>query len=325
MGGDTRMRVLGLHADATGCGYYRIALPLSALAARGHDVSLSGVWVDQPDYDIVVGQRVGDAGEFDRWRQLSEQCALVYEIDDDLFHIEPTNLRAYPQLSDPAVRRGMARSLAYADLVTVSTSHLAEVVGALNPNVAVLPNHVDAALLDHRRPRRHKVTVGWSGGDSHLADMRVAADPLQHLLRDHPQVDVHLMGADYRRLIGGGRHTPFRRDIWPFYRGIDFDVGVAPLADTTFNRSKSHIRALEYAALGIPVVASDVPAYADMVIDGVTGFLVSSEQEWEQRLAELIADEGLREQMGVKAREHAAGWTITEGAALWEQAYQRLL
>ena len=40
-----------------------------------------------------------------------------------------------------------------------------------------------------------------------------------------------------------------------------FDLGVAPLADTAFNRCKSDIKALDYAALGILPLVSDGPAY----------------------------------------------------------------
>ena len=40
-----------------------------------------------------------------------------------------------------------------------------------------------------------------------------------------------------------------------------FDLGLAPLADTAFNRCKSDIKALDYAALGILPLVSDSSAY----------------------------------------------------------------
>jgi glycosyltransferase involved in cell wall biosynthesis len=110
-----------------------------------------------------------------------------------------------------------------------------------------------------------------------------------------------------------------------YYQAIDFDIGLAPLIPSMFNRSKSHIKALEYAALGIPVIASDEPPYRDFVIDGVTGFLVRREHEWGQRLRDLVNDDAMRESMGVKAREHAAQFSIEKGWRLWEQAYRTLV
>ena len=45
------------------------------------------------------------------------------------------------------------------------------------------------------------------------------------------------------------------------------------------DQSKSAIRAIEYGALGIPVVASDVGPYRDHIVDGVTGYLIRREHE----------------------------------------------
>src|SRR3546814_14721972 len=60
-----------------------------------------------------------------------------------------------------------------------------------------------------------------------------------------------------------------------FFRSIDYAVGVAPLSDTTFNRSKSDIKFLELAALGIPTIASDVAPYRS-IRHGETGLQIGS-------------------------------------------------
>jgi glycosyltransferase involved in cell wall biosynthesis len=82
---------------------------------------------------------------------------------------------------------------------------------------------------------------------------------------------------------------------------------------------------LEAAALGIPVIASDAEPYREFVVHGVTGFLVRRDHEWLTYLQQLAGDEGLRESMGHKAREHARAFTIENNWHLWEQAYGRLL
>jgi glycosyltransferase involved in cell wall biosynthesis len=75
-------------------------------------------------------------------------------------------------------------------------------------------------------------------------------------------------------------------------------------------------------ALGIPIVAQNRLPYSDYVINGVTGFLVDTEQEWEDRLNELIHDPELRETMGAAAREQASKWTIEEGWRKWQDAFE---
>jgi len=60
---------------------------------------------------------------------------------------------------------------------------------------------------------------------------------------------------------------------------------------------------LEAMALGLPVVASDLPAHRDAVVHGTTGFLVKSEVELLERCQELIDDADLRRRLGAAGRE----------------------
>lgn len=322
-----------MNADGeAGCGYYRILQPLGEIARHGHHVNIIDLWTDErvtnPDHDVFVAQRLGDpaSDEFTRWSALAAHGALVYEVDDDMFAVHQSHPRAYPIVSNPELRRDMARCIAVSDLVTVSTEPLAETVGKWHPNVVVLPNHIDAALLEQQRPRRERLTVGWSGGDSHLIDLQLVAPQLRRCLDRNPHIDMHFIGVDYSKLVKRTcRFTPFQLGVWNYYPNIDFDIGLSPLAPVAFNRSKSHIRCLEYAALGIPVIASDEPAYRDFVVDGVTGFLVRYDHEWGQRLWELVNDEAMRDEMGAKAKVHAAQWTIQDGWRRWEDAYRKAL
>ena len=55
-----------------------------------------------------------------------------------------------------------------------------------------------------------------------------------------------------------------------------WDIGIAPLVDSPFNRSKSAIKAMDYAALGLPVLASDMPVFRGSLADGPGGMLVEN-------------------------------------------------
>ena len=48
------------------------------------------------------------------------------------------------------------------------------------------------------------------------------------------------------------------------------------------------------------------------------------DHEWLKYMSELASDDGLREAMGAKAREHARQFTIEQNYRLWEQAYEGL-
>ena len=96
-------------------------------------------------------------------------------------------------------------------------------------------------------------------------------------------------------------------------------IGLAPLTDTHFNRSKSAIKAMDYAALGLPTVASDTGPYAGVVRDGVNGLLAANtETAWFNALAGLLRDPVRRARLAEGARA-----SFTQEFALTAQAATR--
>jgi hypothetical protein len=80
-------------------------------------------------------------------------------------------------------------------------------------------------------------------------------------------------------------------------------IGLAPLLDTPFNRCKSPIKAMDYAAIGLATLASDAPAYRGSIADGPTGQLVPNDPvAWYAALDWLIRDQALRRSIAGQAR-----------------------
>ena len=92
------------------------------------------------------------------------------------------------------------------------------------------------------------------------------------------------------------------------------DVCVVPSHTETFG-----LVALEAQASGTPVVAAAVGGLTDIVVDGVTGRLVTGRDPagWAAAIAGLLGAGALRDQMGAAARDHAARYT-------WARATDRL-
>lgn len=325
------MKIKGFARQFEGGGYYRICLPLDELGRHGHDTSYGDARSDQSDdnADIVVGQLIGGhnypAVIHQWWRGLFRHSKLVYELDDDPFEIECSN-PAVAAYGSRVSQDSIAHCIEISALVTASTEPLAERMRKINPNVVVLKNRIDESMLSIERPRREKLTIGWAGGASHREDIKVCAYGLRKTLDHHPEVEAHFIGANFTDLIRKPvRFTRWAQRTTDYYKLIDFDIGIAPLAPTVFAAAKSHIKALEYSALGIPVIASDVAPYRDFIIDGVTGWIVRRDHEWAVRLRELICDEAMRTEMGSKARELASEWTIQKGWPEWAAAYSSVL
>ncbi len=317
------MKIFGFH-DSSACGYYRISLPLDAVAFYGkHDIQTSYGWNEEAlKYPIIIGQRIGKEGAMKVWRRLRPGRRLIFEIDDDVFNIDPMNVFSSVE-HKPEVLDSIEQAMTTAHTVTVSTSVLAEIARRYNPDVHVLPNCIDGKLLDVERPKRERLTIGWAGGTSHFTDWEVSAKHIGKFMQRNPKLDFHVIGTNFAgRTFGMNvRNTQWISHVWKYYYAIDFDIGIAPLAPIEFNRSKSHIKALEYAALGIPVVATDMEPYRDFVVHGETGYLVKHDYEWGRYLKLLTDDEDLRKEMGKKAKDLAADWTIQRRWKDWEQVW----
>lgn len=327
------MKIKGLYHMFEGGGLYRIRMPIDELGRHGHETSCEPAkTIVQPDgADIVVAHMAGTIRWHEApkvhswWRRLSLKCRRVYELDDDPFNLERSN-PAHFDYNRANSQDSLKFCIQSADLVTASVEPLAERMRKLNPNVAVCKNRIDESLLQLERPQRDKLTIGWAGGPSHFEDMKEGAYGLRRTLDWHPEVEAHFIGADMRRIVRRpARFTKWAQSTTEYYKLIDFDIGIAPLRAGVFSDAKSAIKVMEYGALGIPCVASNVTPYRDYVIDGVTGFLVSGPEQWSQRLRELVNDEAMRDEMGKQAKELAAQHTIQIGWKDWALAYESIL
>jgi len=325
------LKIFGWAIDHMGCGNYRIGLPMWALNKFGHDaLAFTVLNVEIPsDLDILVGQIISTPERSELWHRLAttpgRDFAMVLEIDDDIWNLRPSNpAYAFWKAGAGDIIKDAIR---VADAVTVTTEHLAEVVSKYHDNVFVLPNCFDAALLDHERPHAETLTVGWAGGSSHGEDFESAAKDLRTFFRRNPHVDAHFIGVDYGALVSrpDSRFTPWSSNLVDYIKGLDFDIGIAPLLPNQFNRSKSDLKFLEYASLGIPVVASDVGPYNASIQHGLTGLLVRYPHEWVKYLSQMVNETDLRLEIAQNARAWASTRTIQANVWRWEEAYRSVL
>jgi glycosyltransferase involved in cell wall biosynthesis len=344
------VKILASHDGGSGCAWYRMILPLEAVAeyAPGVDVTFRRGGMasmenpppqlqidDVEGMDVMVGQRVNAYEGLGLWRRWNTPWRrTVYENDDDVFNITHENVGAYESYKEGSeLREAVKRYCDTAALITVSTPHLGDLHREMSPGVPVevLPNYIPAFVLDLPRDEKPRPRIGWMGGSSHVRDLEEAAGSVRRFMQRHGDWDMYVAGADYRRSFRVPKDRLFyvpwlhvSNDPRLFYRMIDYDIGICPLLDTQFARSKSAIKALEYSARGIPVIASDVEPYRRFIHDGVDGFLVKTPHEWLNRLETLANDEDLRLMMGAAAKENARKHTIEEHWPEWVNAYKML-
>ena len=67
----------------------------------------------------------------------------------------------------------------------------------------------------------------------------------------------------------------------------NFHIGLVPLTRNPFNEAKSYLKGLEYAASGIPFIATPTEEYRILAADGV-GRLAETPDEWRDHARELL-------------------------------------
>lgn len=116
------------------------------------------------------------------------------------------------------------------------------------------------------------------------------------------------------------RFLGFRRDIPEILQALDVFV----LSSLSEGLS---LTLLEAEAAGLPIVATHVGGNPEVVEDGVTGFLVPSQQEepLAAALARLLQDEALRARLGERGREaYLRHYTLDAMVDGYARLYRRL-
>jgi glycosyltransferase involved in cell wall biosynthesis len=212
------------------------------------------------------------------------------------------------------------KQLNIADGVVCSTPYLAKLYSQYNANCVVVPNGQDFEIWDNlKKPKREenrKLVIGFAGSPNHVGDLKLVKDVLLQVLKENPNVELHLAGPEPEFF----RNHPQIKfiDKWvnitEYHQALadwDFDIGIAPLKDNNLNRCKSNIRWQEYSSLKIPSVCTNIEHFKDSIKDGKTGYLVNNDQEWHDRLTDLIKSSDLRRSIGMKAyNDVKANWNI---------------
>jgi len=237
-----------------------------------------------------------------------------------------------------------------ADLVYATSEAIASEASEHAPEdrVAYIPPSVDTERFTPDRPvpdrfdAEDELVLGWIGNvEPHEDNLGLVADALSAVDLEEAVSSGDPEGVVLRFVYSGGEFPGDLRErlaatgarvelvgAVPHDRmpGVinGFDVGLAPLLDTPFDRGRSSEKVREYMACGVPVLASPVGEHHHMIPDDA-GFLVADPGDWERALATL-SDRDVRREMGRAAREHAVEeYSIRTTAERIRSAFRDLL
>lgn len=311
------MRILGISALDSGCGYHRVVLPLAFMQdIKGYVTNNPTEEVISEGWDILLYNRVSP---FDTdWNKAKKDlnAKIVIDLDDDW--VLPPNHIAKPTYT--GIRERIENNIREADMVTCTNERLYDKLIKLNPNVHIFPNALPYGFdqfTDEKQDSEY-VRIFWCGSITHEHDIRILANPLRRFRDDRVQMvlggynNTNDMSAYIWDRIASF-YTNNKRLRFKILHGTtpmhymnmysEADICVIPLEKSDWHSCKSNLKILEAAVKGVPVIVSKVEPYS-LDFDAPV-FWVESQKDWNKYLKLLINDVNLREDYGKKLKEWA--------------------
>jgi glycosyltransferase involved in cell wall biosynthesis len=165
-----------------------------------------------------------------------------------------------------------------------------------------------------------EVVVGWLGRMEKIK----RPDRLIKIAKSHPEAKflVGGSGSEFERtktdapknIIFAGWSTP--EVVW----------GASDIALLTSDNEAQPISLIEAGLAGIPSISTSVGSVAEVIHNGETGFICSSETDLDKRLSEVIGSIELREKLGRAAKnEMLSKFGLEQFIARHNEVYEKLV
>ena len=337
-----------------GCAWYRCYLPMQELKKDTYESGLGmpgfndnhGFGILIPDnkaihgWDIVVLKLI----MIDRVVEQVEKAKamgqrIVVDLDDHMEGLAKTNLAhtmTSPEKNPRNNREHYFKIIENSTALITSTPFLKEFYEKKHPDkpVYLVRNGIDTERWKIRNDHSgYLPTFGWVGATPwRSGDLEILNPYFGKFLKDKHCKFHHsgsiLKAPSSHKQIGIDEDIFSSEPMKPImsypelFRKID--VGIVPLRSLDFNDAKSFIKGLEYAAAGIPFIASPSPEYVYLAEHGV-GRIASNEDEWLKHSEELLNPKVRKEEKLKNRQIIEEKFSMKARAQDWEDAFEQIL
>ncbi len=291
----TEIRLINIFREMSDVNYSIVKL------SKGISADLKGKIIKA---DVVIFQRNLDVYS----KYIFEMCIkagkiIIFDIDDYLLSI--------PKASNAAMAKDMKKRLLFllqnSSYITTSTEKLKGKLLSLNENIEVINNtiKIDNWPIKEKNDHKDEVRVLISNSDYFklIKFRKHFLQVIRHVLNKR-RIKLFLVGATPSRSLikhpkvyyfeKFQRYNEYLRKI----ASLNLDFALVPLEDTEFHAAKSIIKYIDYSALGIPGIYSNVEPYKNKnneMRHMENCLLVENNiSSWEDAIDRMIEDESLR-------------------------------
>lgn len=252
-------------------------------------------------------------------KQFAKRSKVILDFDDSIWlqNVSEAN-KKFGFLKNADKTKDLIK---IAHLNTVGNEYLANYARQFSNSVKVIPTTIDTNeyKLKSYNNNTEKVTIGWSGSVTTIQHFNFAVPALKRIKEKYGDlVEIKVIGD------GSFKNEALNIQGLPWVKATEledlsqFDLGIMPLPDDEWAKGKCGLKALQYMALGIPSIISPVGVNSEIIQDGENGFLASTEDEWVDKISQLVENSELRSKLGIKGRQ-----TVIEQYSVeaWKNAY----
>lgn len=262
--------------------------------------------INSKDTDIVFVHLDASPFGLPIFERLFDICnkPIIYDLDDAIYikEVSPANRLAYFLKSSSKI----PKILKISKHIITCNEYLAQYASKFNENITMIPTSLDTdkfTVRDYNVSCERKIVIGWIGSHTTSCYLAQLREVFRNLSKRYKFI-LKIIGSGKRDYFPGidviYRDWSLETDIVEFQ---ELDIGIYPLPDNEWAKGKTGFKTIQYMSVGVPCVVSRVGRNIDIVEDGLNGFLVSSQDEWIDKLSFLIENPAVRKQMGFAGRK----------------------
>lgn len=272
-------------------------------------------------------------GRTDNWYERKIAAALhdsgrrlVYILDDDLLNL-PGEITSAAYLGKPAIQANIRAMVEMSDAILSPSPILLERY-ATDGRIPVWTEEpaLEPAPFKPHDPDR-PVRIGFAGSVDRTSDLEaLLGEALLRVRQTYKsRVTFEFFGAapGFAKALGArcvdylDSYIDYRRQL----NALEWDIGLAPMPDTSFHACKHYNKFCEYAAAGVTGIYSNLPPYTFIPNRESFGrFCENNAEAWYEQICAEIDDAQGREQRRRRLSDYAAAALSPEsiGRALYE-------
>lgn len=337
-----------------GCAWYRCYLPMKELSKNGWESGIGipgfnpehgfGILIPEQraihGWEVVVLKLIMLERVVDQVRLARELGQkIVVDIDDHMEGLEESNL-AYKTTSPDANpnnnRDHYVAIMDQADALITSTPFLYDWYKNKYPNkpIFLIRNGIDIDRWKIRNDHKGRLpTFGWVGATPwRSGDLEILKPyfgeflKTRHLKFHHAGSIKNAPKAYTQAGISKEISTeePMKTMLGvPELYSKKIDVGIVPLRDVPFNHAKSYLKGLEYAAAGVPFIATGLPEY-QILADGGVGRVANTPQEWIGHMEDLLDPKVRKEEKEKNFESLKEKFSMAQRGLEWAEVLEKI-